>query len=184
MGRRKKPDPPGVNQTAMRNAERYYKQHDDFKIIDTSILLDQIRIDHDAFHDSLSICHYKEYPGIYLIKNAIKIHHQQAIVTECLKEAKAPNVTNLDTHYEIPDCGIWKLALQDPRSLINLRPDNENAIIENDGRKIDPPTSARPFLSSISSKNALRRLRWTSLGVQCMFIFFKLRSLGYKRISF
>lgn len=184
MGRRKKLDPPGVNQTAMRNAERFYKQNIDFEIPDSSILLDQIKIHHDAFHDNLNIYYFQEYPGIYLIKNAIKIHHQESIVTECLQEAKAPNVTNLDTHYEIPECGIWKSTLQDPNSLVNLRPDNGNEIIENDGRKIDPPTSARPFLSSISCKNALRRLRWTSLGVQCTFTIFKFRSLGYKGISF
>lgn len=168
MGRRRKPlDPPGENQTAMRNAERYFKKNDDFGFPDRSLFLDKIQIDHDAFNGDLTLSYYEEFPGIFLIKNAIKISHQEAIVLDCLKEAKAPNVTNLDTHYQIPDCGIWKLVLQDPDGLVALRPDNENVILENDGRRIDPPTSARPSLSSITATKALQRLRWTSLGVQC-----------------
>lgn len=171
MGRRRRlVDPPGENQTAMRNAERFFKKNNDFGFPDRSILFDKIQVDHEAFNTDLSISYYEELPGIFLIKNAIKKDHQESIVLDCLKEAKAPNVTNLDTHYEIPSCGIWKVVLQDSDGLVNLRPDNENVIVENDGRKIDPPTSVRPLLSSITAKKALRRLRWASLGVQCILL--------------
>ena len=168
MGKTRKPDPPGVNQTAMRNAERFYKKTNDFEIQDKSIVLEKIKIDHDAFNDNLYISYYEEFPGIFLIKNAIKTIHQKSIIMDCLREAKAPNVTNLDTHYEIPKEGIWDVFVCDSNRLLNLRPENDLPVLENDGRKIDPPTSSRPFLSSITSKEALRRLRWASLGVQCM----------------
>jgi hypothetical protein len=185
MGRRRKPvDPPGENQTAMRNAERFYKKNDDFGFSDRSVFLENIQVVHDAFNSDLAISYFKEFPGIFLIKNAIKKDHQESIVLDCLREAKAPNVTNLDTHYEIPAIGIWKVVLQDPNILVNLRPDNENVIVENDGRMIDPPTSIRPCLSCITAKKALRRLRWTSLGVQCIFSLSNSRSLGHQRISF
>jgi hypothetical protein len=153
----------------MRNAERFYKKDNNFGFTDRSVILEKIKVDHDAFNSDLSISYFEDFPGIFMIKNAIKKEHQQSIILDCLKEAKAPNVTNLDTHYEIPACGIWKVVLQDQNTLVNLRPDNENVIVENDGRKIDPPTSIRPCLSAISAKKALRRLRWTSLGVQCIY---------------
>ena len=170
MGRRK-PNPPGINQTAMRNAERFYKQNTSINIQDNSVFLKHIYISHDAFNDNLKIHGFNKYPGMFLIKDAIKKDTQKSIVLDCLNQSKSPNVTNLDTHYEIPSQGIWDIYSKDQQYLLNLRPDSQNVILENDGRQIDPPTNSRPWLvgnTTISSKAALRKLRWTSLGVQCM----------------
>ncbi|CAG8568010.1 10641_t:CDS:2, partial [Acaulospora morrowiae] len=52
----------------------------------------------------------KDLPGFIFIQNPFTPEAQKYIIKRCLKDfAKKPNLCNLDTHYVLPNQGIWEL---------------------------------------------------------------------------
>lgn len=50
-------------------------------------------------------------PGLILLPGALSPSAQQKLVKVCIKEyVREPNLTNLHTHYEMPQEGLWKLV--------------------------------------------------------------------------
>ncbi|KAI9197116.1 uncharacterized protein BJ171DRAFT_522715 [Polychytrium aggregatum] len=70
-------------------------------------------------------------PGLVLIANPFTEESQRTLVRACLQDyAKPPNVTNLDTHYVLPESGLWSIyedfvthdrSLDDPSMMVALR---------------------------------------------------------------
>lgn len=49
-----------------------------------------------------------DHPGLFIIPRAISPRDQRGLIKNCLrKTTKKPNVNNLDTHYVLPDKGLW-----------------------------------------------------------------------------
>ncbi|KAJ3160004.1 hypothetical protein HDU86_001269 [Geranomyces michiganensis] len=121
-------------------------------------------------------------PGLLLLRGVFAPEAQVKVVQECLREyAMHPNVTNLDTHYKMPACGLWTQAQQE-REGINVPPLErrhdgsvpdvdayEEKLISEEAAsvRIDPPTTSTPHLkNSLTASEAVKRMRWTSLGYQ------------------
>ncbi|KAI8097127.1 uncharacterized protein BX664DRAFT_257985 [Halteromyces radiatus] len=52
----------------------------------------------------------KELPGLIIIPNPFTPEAQRHLIQQCLSEyPKAPNTSNLHTHYDIPPTGLWPL---------------------------------------------------------------------------
>ncbi|KAI8817682.1 2OG-Fe(II) oxygenase superfamily-domain-containing protein [Fimicolochytrium jonesii] len=156
-----------------------------------------------------------EIPGLILIPGLITPEGQVQVVKASLKDYTAlPNVTNLDTHWDIPSRGLWHMYEQSLHSeerqkdeaLIPMRHDGTvegaksaaaafrvgkvaNGSSDKDGENalkskttstsgievpdttstqiiIDLPTTDTQNLKAITASEALKRLRWTSLGFQ------------------
>ncbi|KAJ3298344.1 hypothetical protein HK104_010809 [Borealophlyctis nickersoniae] len=128
-------------------------------------------------------------PGLILIPNPFEAKAQRTVVRRCLREYTGrPNVTNLDTHFILPDGGVWRVYEESKRAeaegdtMLLARNHNESqkppAADEGYDEtpadastttqvKIDPPTSPTPYISQpITAKEGTYRLRWTSLGFQ------------------
>ncbi|KAJ3052663.1 Nucleic acid dioxygenase alkbh1 [Rhizophlyctis rosea] len=135
----------------------------------------------------------KSIPGLIVIPNPFTPAAQRYLVKQCLRELTArPNVTNLDTHFVIPDEGVWNvyessITSSTPESHVLLRRKPEDFPNSSDDERyteptttpttptppstttkilIDPPTTATPFLKPLLPFEAIHQLRWTSLGYQ------------------
>lgn len=52
----------------------------------------------------------KNVPGLIIIPNAITPKAQRKLIKQCLADyPRAPNTSNLHTHYEMPESGLWPL---------------------------------------------------------------------------
>ncbi|KAI8589122.1 2OG-Fe(II) oxygenase superfamily-domain-containing protein [Geranomyces variabilis] len=145
------------------------------------------------FGQPVSPCHayaFTDVPGLLLLRGVFAPEAQVKAVQACLSEfAMHPNVTNLDTHYFMPAGGLWEQAERERAGLdtspLERRHDGnvpdvgayevKLATAEQDGAasaapgsvRIDPPTTATPRLKhSLPASEALKRLRWASLGYQ------------------
>ncbi|KAJ3176514.1 hypothetical protein HDU87_005208 [Geranomyces variabilis] len=145
------------------------------------------------FGQPASPCHayaFTEVPGLLLLRGVFAPDAQVKVVQACLSEfARHPNVTNLDTHYRLPEGGLWAQAERE-RADQDVAPlerrhdgnvpdveayevklataDQDTAVPAVPGSvRIDPPTTATPRLkNSLTASEALKRLRWASLGYQ------------------
>ncbi|CAO3564293.1 unnamed protein product [Mortierella alpina] len=53
---------------------------------------------------------HEDHPGLIYIPNAFTPSAQRTLIKACLKDySQHPNKSNLDTHYLVPDSGIWRL---------------------------------------------------------------------------
>ena len=124
---------------------------------------------------------FPEFPGLILLKHALQPSLQRGLITACLREyTQLPNVTNLDTHYHMPLEGLWERFLNDPVSVLPIREFESGEIAQENATeanvagsngtisniKIDPPTCQRPYVKPVTVQDALKKLRWTSLGFQ------------------
>ncbi|KAI8075040.1 hypothetical protein BC940DRAFT_363091 [Gongronella butleri] len=127
--RQAKQEDPGsyVNQTPFRAVERYYKSRvpapDYSKAIDPYEPNDQlmpVQLAHDlrdgcpffgtAGQDTQKAYVLTTYPGLIVIPNPFSPAAQRHLIQQCLREyPKAPNVSNLHTHYHVPPAGLWPL---------------------------------------------------------------------------
>ncbi|KAI8982605.1 hypothetical protein BDB01DRAFT_843449 [Pilobolus umbonatus] len=66
----------------------------------------------------------KKVPGLVVIPNAFTPKAQRYLIKQCLSVySKPPNTSNLDTHYHMPQNGIWSLYEEQEEG--ELRPDDE-----------------------------------------------------------
>jgi len=133
-------------------------------------------------------------PGLVILPGHLTPEQQKALVCWSLRDhAKAPNETNLDTHYSIPPEGVWnlhrqsKFALLDPLikmpDRIQPREADRNAKVPPPGPRqlIDnvaaepsifsdlttepkPSAAPSPALTSASGSELLPKLRWANIG--------------------
>lgn len=110
---------------------------------------------------------------------------QRSLATWALSDhARAPNVTNLDTHYVLPSDGLWNIAhtsnpLIVPRSPDPSTPTDNNAtgprqLISNTPASPDtfatlaaapkPDASPAPGLTAVAARSLLTKLRWANIG--------------------
>jgi alkylated DNA repair protein alkB family protein 1 len=187
MGRKIVPNPPGANQSATRNAERAWKRDPieptTLASLKSGTLTSTITFGHPGLRPA-ELFTFAEFPGLLVMKHALKIPFQMELIAACLGDyTRLPNVTNLDTHYHIPKEGLWAQFQKDPNLTLELR-ETQTGEKENTGDqdisldtfkpsdltespvKIDPPTSQRPYIKPVTVKDALKKLRWTSLGFQ------------------
>jgi alkylated DNA repair protein alkB family protein 1 len=63
---------------------------------------------------STRVCYkFDQFPGFYLVKNAIPAEMQKDIIKEALEEwVKPPNVSNLDSHWFLDAMGLWNHYVQ------------------------------------------------------------------------
>ncbi|KAJ2990722.1 hypothetical protein HDV02_004184 [Globomyces sp. JEL0801] len=124
MGRKNKNAPPPVddpnlqNTTAFRILERKLKRKG---ALDQSLF--EILTDYQEiliFNDIKKAYKFANYPGLYLIKNAIPVELQKKIIVSCLKDwTQPPNVSNLDSHFQLDPKGIWNLYVEHKDDLEN-----------------------------------------------------------------
>ncbi|KAJ3181059.1 hypothetical protein HDU85_003764 [Gaertneriomyces sp. JEL0708] len=209
------PDSPAwINQTAFRIAERSWKRRDlPDSVLETLIdprspdqyvatgALLEIPLDVDPreacddfgfsgaeTRDSLKAYKLGDYQGLLIIPNLFSAKAQRKLIRHCLRSYTCfPNVTNLDTHWRIPNEGLWKLHESGKEIQLDMRHDGsvgdggysseEEVELPTDSQeqadssvkvtvKIDPPTTSVKHLTALSPSSLLPRLRWTSLGFQ------------------
>ncbi|EJT96843.1 hypothetical protein DACRYDRAFT_97473 [Dacryopinax primogenitus] len=125
-------------------------------------------------------------PGLVILPSFLAQGEQRALVRCCLEQAaRAPNETNLDTHYLVPSAGIWAAreevvqpratsAISDAaeeaseqagkgrRTLISNPPASESSFST---LLVTKPTAApSPNLSPAPASGLIHKLRWASLG--------------------
>ena len=129
-------------------------------------------------------------PGLIFIPNPFTPAAQRLLVKKYLRNyTTRPNVTNLDTHFVIPDEGVWNVyetSLSSEPPVLHRRKPEDFITSSDDERyteptpsqsaphppstatkvKIDPPTTDTPFLKPLLPSEAIHQLRWASLGFQ------------------
>jgi len=133
-------------------------------------------------------------PGLIVLPGYLGPEQQKELVRWSLCDhAKAPNETNLDTHYSIPSEGIWKLHSQCEHALLNLpvglpnriqpRQADENAMATPPGprqlisniavepsnffgliKEPKPSAAPSPAFSPATASELLPKLRWANIG--------------------
>ncbi|KAK9765061.1 hypothetical protein K7432_006905 [Basidiobolus ranarum] len=186
-----------VNQTAFRTCERIYRTRlpppDLSNAIDLINLenntqenldrLVKVELKHDLAQlspffgeskgEKAKVCYtLKDFPGVVLIPKAFSEDAQRNIIKSCLRDhSKHPNLSNLDTHYEVPDEGIWKLhekvfkgelSPQDPSCIVPLK-DKTNT---EDGVGVYEDSPKETNLVLLPPSQLIRRLRWITCGYQ------------------
>ncbi|KAI8891907.1 hypothetical protein BC833DRAFT_533566 [Globomyces pollinis-pini] len=176
MGRKNKNAPPPVddpnlqNTTAFRILERKLKRKG---ALDQSLF--EILTDYQEiliFNDIKKAYKFANYPGLYLIKNAIPVELQKKIIVSCLKDwTQPPNVSNLDSHFQLDPKGIWNLYVEHKDDLENAPVTVQNMIVP---KLIDPVSSLiidAPVDNMLKQEDelivkVLHRMRWSTLGHQ------------------
>ncbi|KAI9099785.1 2OG-Fe(II) oxygenase superfamily-domain-containing protein [Phlyctochytrium arcticum] len=193
MGKKRPPaplppsDPRYANQTAFRIAERAWKrrQHPPELLAtlispadnaESAIRAGKLSSDAttNATHTGLPplrVYTVPSVPGLILLPNLFTQQAERDLARVCLRDyACPPNVTNLDTHWVIPDEGLWNVyirhreRLQDASAFGTGTDDFSNTSKET--ILIDPPTTNTYHLTPLTPRDALPRLRWASLGLQ------------------
>lgn len=86
----------------------------------------------------------KDVPGLIVIPNAFTPKAQRSLIKQCVSVyPRPPNTSNLDTHYIVPETGIWPLYVaQENGSLKSSDPGYyiPKKVIEDDDSDIDKTT--------------------------------------------
>lgn len=109
--------------------------------------------------------------GLVIILNPFSHQGQRQLIRECLSlYTRPPNTSNLDTHYAIPDEGLWTLCEKehhhqlDPSFVVPRKTLQEWQLQTNDSEKHDPPpVDSMPLLRPFE---LMHRMRWVTLGYQ------------------
>ncbi|KAJ8658257.1 alkylated DNA repair protein AlkB [Lichtheimia ornata] len=112
-----------------------------------------------------------DIPGLVIIPNPFSHKGQRQLIRECLSlYTRPPNTSNLDTHYAIPDEGLWPLCEKehrgqlDPSFVVPRKTMHEWQLETNDSEKHDPPpVDSMPLLRPFE---LMHRMRWVTLGYQ------------------
>ncbi|KAK0483564.1 hypothetical protein IW261DRAFT_1463923 [Armillaria novae-zelandiae] len=118
-------------------------------------------------------------PGLVILPSFLSHEEQQDLIRWSLSsQARHPNPTNLDTHYFLPEEGLWNAdqdlivqprpadpssASTGPRQLVNntpASPDNFKTMVETPKPAPTPSTTAQPLPCS----HLVRKLRWANIG--------------------
>ena len=129
MGKKILVHPPGPNQTGMRIAERAFKKTLISLETRDSLLDPQVHthrtMHHPGLHSNLEIGRLDQHPGLWILRGALTQNSQKSLIQSCLASfAKKPNVNNLDTHYHIPEQGLWETASSQPSLVLKVRHHN------------------------------------------------------------
>ncbi|ORX55208.1 Yip1-domain-containing protein [Hesseltinella vesiculosa] len=134
-----------VNQTPFRYEERYYKSRQPAPDFSMAIdphqqpcpnQLTPVQLSHDLrqlcpWFGSAVDPHRSDtpgqafvlntFPGLVIIPNPFSPSAQRHLIQQCLSEyPKSPNVSNLHTHYRVPDTGLWPLFQQEAQGLRSM----------------------------------------------------------------
>lgn len=173
-------DPSYLNTSLFRVSERSFKRSFD---------LSQCKIEGTEVMEK--VWTFPGPPGVVLLKDCISVEIQAKLVQYALEDwSKAPNLSNLDAHFNVPLEGIWHQFGKDPASLveprtfqtlatqvvayendeeISLTEDAAGSTKENDNLtalKIDPPTDPKRKPTPEVATQVLKRMRWVTLGYQ------------------
>ena len=127
--------------------------------------------------------------GLVLLPGYMDPSSQASLIKWCLEHhSRAPNETNLDTHYDIPSEGLWSVFSREfaggmllqpivpkrgnasaptlppgPRQLISNTPASVSnfAELQNVAK---PPASPSPNAKATSASGLIRKLRWANIG--------------------
>ncbi|KAG7452572.1 uncharacterized protein BT62DRAFT_958504 [Guyanagaster necrorhizus] len=124
-------------------------------------------------------------PGLVILPSFLSHKRQKDLIRWSLSsQARHPNPTNLDTHYFIPEEGLWNVSAHEdvivqprnpdpssmphetctgPRQLINNAPastDNFQTMVEMPKPPPTPSATAQPLPCS----HLLRKMRWANIG--------------------
>lgn len=157
---------PFQNQTIFRQIERKYKAR--FPPPDYGDLADPHNHPDDAqliplhlVHQPQHLCplfgtHEKQQtaytleriPGLVILPHILSPDTQRRLVMQIMQEyARSPNKCNLDAHYTLPEQGLWNM-------------------LESDASLGTTTTFSDDQNASISIKDMLKRMRWTTVGYQ------------------
>ncbi|KAI9477842.1 MAG: hypothetical protein EXX96DRAFT_595453 [Benjaminiella poitrasii] len=221
---RKKSPTSYVNQAPFRYAERNFKSRvpppDFSQVVDITCLDDghdkndnykdvvAIELSHDLkqlssvfgesdSNDNKQAYILKSVPGLVIIPNAFTPKAQRHLIQQCLsKYPRAPNTSNLHTHYVMPETGLWPLYEAQEKGVLKSKdPDffvPKKAIIDSgDSSSSDEEEEKTPAFPTACSDNfkpviqepkpdplpapgvpllppseLVRKLRWITLGYQ------------------
>lgn len=139
--------------------------------MDTSGCIDTRRIETDQRAEKITIEHLdlggncqgysiQGLPGLIIIPSALSNSRQQELIRACLcKHAKRPHQSNLDTHYQVPDEGIWSMYVREKTAI-----DKEEFKIR--ARRKEGDDSPE---TDVSPSSLLYRLRWITLGYKYLW---------------
>lgn len=148
------------------------------------------------FTEDASVFTLKRHPGIIIIPNLLTPSAQRRLIKNCLRRTtKRPNLNNLDTHYDLPQDGLWYHYEQhhtnkDGRPPLEVKTlvdsglaatqkfeklENSRKLITNDAissnssiEVLSAPKDAPPPSASLKSDtapNLMLKMRWTNLGL-------------------
>jgi len=195
MGKKKhppRPDPSTLpNQTKMRCMERDFKARRDTPydiVLDVNDEDERIALlPSDVVADPREMCklfgtpsgecrayQFTQIEGFYLMPNLFSPRAQRDLVRRCLKAyTRRPNVSNLDTHYVLPndapdadDSGLWRMykaqvAGLDTDKVVELR---HGQLSLHNGYDVDPAETEVKHLQPLAATQLIHRIRWFSLG--------------------
>ncbi|CCG81384.1 AlkB-like protein [Taphrina deformans PYCC 5710] len=135
------------------------------------------------------------HPGLFIIPDALSSNSQRDFIKSCMRDMTLkPNLNNLDTHYDLPNEGLWyhyESHFRDPatrpdtvvkplclaaqvdaavdkqptsRKLVNDPPITSGTPVEVLRSKKDP-AQASTSLKPLPVSELLYKLRWTNLGL-------------------
>lgn len=152
------------NQTAFRQSERHFKRHFD------------TQFSTPAVSDANNVFTFPTIPGLVLIRECIDFKTQAQLVQSALHDwSKLPNLSNLDSHFNILPAGIWSQFCKDANSLVEPRLFDSNSpqVLVKDQTPseklnllIDPPTDPKRKQKPVIASAVLKRMRWVTLGYQ------------------
>ena len=122
--------------------------------------------------------------GLVILPSFVSEETQRDLIRWSLSEhAIYPNETNLDTHYILPQSGLWSSYLSSPETLVHPRPPSSTTLPNSPGpRRLISNTPASPATLSlitstpkpssapsehaepISTAQLVPRLRWANIG--------------------
>jgi alkylated DNA repair protein alkB family protein 1 len=115
----------------------------------------------------------KSVPGLIVIPNAMTAKAQRHLIKQCLAVYPLhPNISNLDTHYDIPENGLWSLFEKQKNKTLKpqeaLVPKKEGSIKEKGGYddEDDEDDDKSTTVSSLPPDELIPKLRWVTLGYQ------------------
>ncbi|KAF8260437.1 hypothetical protein EI94DRAFT_1773707 [Lactarius quietus] len=104
-----------------------------------------------------------DVPGLVILPSFVSEETQRDLIRWSLCEhARYPNETNLDTHYILPQSGLWPTYLSSPESVIQppASPATLSLITGTPMASSSPSAHVQP----ISTTQLLPRLRWANIG--------------------
>ncbi|ORZ00679.1 hypothetical protein BCR43DRAFT_435054 [Syncephalastrum racemosum] len=190
--RKRKPET-YTNHTPFRHVERNFKSRvppPDFSEVIHLRPCDALHpvslsLDHPFFAGKQTTAYVvKSVPGLIVIPNPFTPAAEREVVRACLSEySKAPNMSNLDTHYAMPDEGLWRLHQRQSQECVPRKSKAQDTASQQsqeqqrrvkacddafrpdlNGPKPDPlPAETVPLLTPTE---LLYKLRWVTLGYQ------------------
>lgn len=122
--------------------------------------------------------------GLVILPSFVSEETQRDLIRWSLRDhARRPNETNLDTHYVLPQSGLWATYLTSPETVVQPRPPSSTTLQHSPGPrrlisnipaspatysaitstpKPSPPPSA--LTHPISTAQLVPRLRWANIG--------------------